>query len=156
MEDTFNIHVNKAEMDYAVQWDELSDKSKEYVISYGLKQSLNDSVASVKDDVTLAQGISGKRFDAILNGTIGTRQGVTRDPLSREIKAICAQRVAGFSKMDADHKNRLVDGIKLGRNEKTQAILTEAERRVETARTLEIDLTDEELVLEDDASDADA
>lgn len=154
MQDTFNTHVNKAEMDYMIEWDELSDKSKEYIISYGLKQSLNDSVASVKDDLTLAQGISGKRFDAIINGTIGTRQGTVRDPLSREIKAICAQRVAGFAKMDADHKNRLIDGIKLGRNEKTQAILTEAERRVETARTLEIDLTDEELVLQDSDTDS--
>ena len=154
MQDTLIIPVPKAGMDVTLNWKELPEISQEYLINYGARQSLNDAVASVKVDdpdcETLAQGFVGKRVDALTEGTIGTRQGGSTDPLTREIKSICAQRVKGWSKMLADQKNRVIDGIKLANNEKTQAIREEAERRVDAARTLTIDLNDDDFTLDAD------
>lgn len=65
------ITIAKLGRDTTIDWEALPQASKDYIIAYGLKQTLNDSIASVSG--AEAEGLLAKRVDKLLAGTMGIR-----------------------------------------------------------------------------------
>jgi hypothetical protein len=86
------IHVEKAAKDFVVDWDKVSDAGKAYVIAYGLKQSLNDSAASAKDESDAVKK-SDARFAGIMDGTVraGSGGGAPLSPMEKALREVVGQ-----------------------------------------------------------------
>lgn len=93
----FNISVAKAQASFMVRFAELPEASQDFIIAYGLKQLLNDSVASLKignegipDSAALEElatdTVNGK-IALLESGEIKTRNsgGAAMSPLEAEI-----------------------------------------------------------------------
>jgi len=81
------ISVSKAQQSYNIAWDSLPPASRDFIINYGLRQYLNDSVAGVKPDQTIeAQKAVNARMEALRLGTVGVRATVERNPIKAEAK----------------------------------------------------------------------
>ena len=81
---------------------ELNAAVAEYLIRYGIKQSLADSIASAKT-LAEAEGLYQKRRDAMLNNTIGVRESggskLPDDPIAAlAVKNAKAALLARFDK----------------------------------------------------------
>lgn len=102
--------------------DPTNQTALDYLIEYGLKQSLNDCIAAIKvtdADYTAdkTKAIVLKRLDAIMAGTVqraGTREA--SDPYAAEIKRLA---FATFKALpDQKRKSAMLAVIKAGLNEK--------------------------------------
>lgn len=113
---TQSIHVSKANQSFDIDFAALPEASQAFVINYGLRQLLNDSVASVSTKnfpeasaeelvETAVDTVTGK-IQALLDGTIGIRATTERDPLKVIMRQIAndmlsgALRAAGKKKKD--------------------------------------------------------
>lgn len=76
-----------------IAFDELPEKSKQYLVNYGLRQSLSDSFASAKDAAEF-EALLDKRVTSLLEGTVGMRGG-SGDPVTREAKRLAEIEVKG-------------------------------------------------------------
>ena len=82
------IQVKKAEQAYEFDFVNLPEAAKEFVIEYGLRQIMNDSVSSAKTQAE-AEGMAGKKYDALLSGTLrAVRSATPADPIGAEAQAI--------------------------------------------------------------------
>lgn len=63
---------------------ELPAAAVEYLISYGLRQSLQDSYASAKSDVEVAKGLFAKRLDKIMSGDFSRSERTKGQAMSQE------------------------------------------------------------------------
>lgn len=78
--------INIARINHAksVDFDQLPDSSQEFVIDYGLKQLLADSIVSgTTDDERHA--LLEKKFQKLLDGTLAIRTSSERDPFGKEL-----------------------------------------------------------------------
>ena len=66
-----NIFIKKLDKTLEIDFDTLPEATKSYVINYGLKQTLNDSIAGATK--AEAEGLLAARLDALLAGTCGQR-----------------------------------------------------------------------------------
>lgn len=69
----------------AVDWDALPESSQVYLIHYGLKQKLNDSIASLEKGHADIEAEIGDTIDRLLDGTIEIREssGTRGDPVRK-------------------------------------------------------------------------
>jgi hypothetical protein len=135
----------------------------EYLVGYGLKQSLQDSAAQPASaakaeggDVTAAiVGAMDKRFDAIIAGSVLVRGGAvaTRDPFESMVRRVTAEKLATFIQTPKGAKAKAT--LK-GASKETKslvskkffeanksAIESEAKRRLESVPVeVELDLSD--------------
>ncbi len=79
-----------------IDFDTLPEKSKRYLVAYGIRQSLSDAFASAKDGDEF-KAMLGKRVDSLLEGTVGMRGG-SGDPITREAKRLAEIEVKGALK----------------------------------------------------------
>ena len=104
MQETFEITVVKADKTLTVDWSKVAEAGKEYVIRYGLKQSLNDSCASAEDEADAVKK-SADRLAAILAGTVreGGGGGAALSPMETATRAIVVDylRSIGTKKAEA-------------------------------------------------------
>ena len=80
------VYIKKLNRTLEVDFDSLPKSSQLYIIAYGLKQSLNDSLASAIGTAEM-EGKLGKRLDAILEGTMGQRAESLSGPTALEREA---------------------------------------------------------------------
>lgn len=66
------IRIAKMDKEVELDFEALPDAAKSYIIAYGLKQSLNDSIASAKTKAEM-EALLDKRILAIMGGTVGIR-----------------------------------------------------------------------------------
>lgn len=76
-----------------IDFDQLPEASKRYLVAYGLRQSLSDSFASAKDAAEF-EAMLDKRVTSLLEGTVGMRGG-SGDPVAREAKRLAEIEVKG-------------------------------------------------------------
>lgn len=140
----------------------------EYLIRYGLKQSLSDSIASAKT-LAEAEGMYDKRRNAMLNNTIGVRESggikTADDPvLALAVKNAKAALMTRFEKVMPDAKrmsdyvkhDKIAPYFKLDKQDATKAVWVESavidwmdrtlagggkDFRAEAAETLAVDVT---------------
>lgn len=86
----YEITVAKAGQTYKVDFDKLPEASREYIIRYGLRQSLNDSVAGAEAKSDEAFKRAEARYQAILAGTIreGSGGGAALSPYERALRQV--------------------------------------------------------------------
>jgi hypothetical protein len=132
--------------DFTAQYDKLSKRMK-YLVDYGWKQSTADSFASAKNAAEF-EGKLNARIDKILSGEMVIRDGVTRttDPVEKEVNRILADRELAW------HRQRKAEGkpkaspelIETWYNQQVEKHgdedRAEAERRVEAANAMSVDL----------------
>ena len=147
------VRIGKTDKEYKINWDSLPDAGKNYLANYGATQSLNDAISSCAAKFKDAEGERGwndatadglilARIEAIVNGTIGMRQGGSRDPLAREINNVLTNQYgASWTKKDATDKRDKISQIKLAENPNHQAIVDQAQSQVDFKET-ETDISD--------------
>lgn len=104
----FNTAVN-------VDWDALPESAKQHIIEYGLRQNLNDRIASEDNDVKGMELIRA-RIKALMSGEFRSTGGRESDPVVTESKrlatvAIKKALVANGHKLKdhEDHMSGYVD-----------------------------------------------
>lgn len=92
---TINIRVARINRDVAVNWDDIPNASRDFVINYGLKQLFNDSIVSGKTDGE-RNGLLGKKLSKLMDGTLSVREGGTResDPIAKELTRLATLKTA--------------------------------------------------------------
>lgn len=65
----FAVQLKKAEATVTVDFDKMPQASKDHVVAYGIRQILNDAMASAKTKAE-AEGMWAKRLDNLMNGTL--------------------------------------------------------------------------------------
>lgn len=80
MKTEYTVHVNKAGTSYTIDFDALPVVSKEFLVDYGLKQKLNDTVndPKYKGDEEASQTEIERVIAALREGTITVRQSGPR------------------------------------------------------------------------------
>jgi hypothetical protein len=79
------INVNKIARSVEIDFDALPEASKAFVVNYGLKQLLNDSIVSGEDDGE-RNGLLDKKLDKLREGTLDIRESNREtNPLAREV-----------------------------------------------------------------------
>ncbi len=141
-----NVNLSKINESVEFNLDDVNEAGMAYLVEYGLKQSLNDSMAGAKTDAE-AVGAWQKRWDAICNGSVATRSG---DPLAKHIRAILSQKAKGWNKLDAKARNAMIQKVREAEDGKLLAILNMAETRLAEEQGLDdLDLGD----IEDDTDE---
>lgn len=87
----FKVEIAKSGKILEINWDEMPDNAKNYIIAYGLKQKLNDASASItKDEVPdnderLAQKVAMAEnvLESLMAGDITTRQSAAGQTLEQ-------------------------------------------------------------------------
>lgn len=149
---------------YACDPNKLPAESIAYLLQYGWAQSLQDSIAGrakkVKDECEAdtehpdrdaeaeidadLDGTLSKRADAIMSGTMGQRESVSRDPFETMcnrvatemlVKALRASKTT--VKRDSDKWKELHKQV---RDKYADSIETEAARRLESTDSIEIEI----------------
>ena len=122
MTNIINISVAKAQQSYAVDFENLPAASQVFVINYGLRQYINDSVAGIKPDDT--QGAC----EAVLNrlaqldsGTVGIRATVERNPVKAEAMKLAGDKVKTALRAKGIKVNDLAEGVFKANAEKVYA-----------------------------------
>ena len=88
------ITISKVNRKVDVDFDALPEKSKAFVINYGLKQLLNDSIVSGESDDE-RNGLLDKKLDKLLEGTLDIRESTREtDPLAKEITRLAEDQTA--------------------------------------------------------------
>lgn len=86
------INVSKAKRSFNVDWDLLPPEARRHIIEYGLRQNLNDRVASA-ESVGEAEGLVMKRIDALYANEFRTSGGRENDPVVTEAKRLAEVEV---------------------------------------------------------------
>lgn len=132
-------YVKKADRNYTVKLDEISDQGLNYLLEYGLKQSLSDSVADAKNhaiqnEMALDEAIEvlvEKRYRRIVEGSVGSG-GTSGDPVTKHIRQLLAKKVKGWKDLPRAARDEKVAKIRDGGgNDAAQEILAEAQRRAD-------------------------
>jgi len=87
----FKVEIAKSGKILEINWDEMPETAKNYIIAYGLKQKLNDASASItKDEVPdnderLAQKVAMAEnvLESLMAGDITTRQSAAGQTLEQ-------------------------------------------------------------------------
>lgn len=78
------VSIRKLNKSVEVDFATLPDESQQYIIAYGLKQTLNDAIASAESTAE-GEGLLAKRLDALRDGTMRLRKVAERkDALTQE------------------------------------------------------------------------
>jgi hypothetical protein len=140
LNDAVTVPLAKAETSVEVALAQLPENSLQHIFAYGLRQILNDAMASAKTAAE-AQGMAQKRLDNLLAGTLraaGTREG---DPVRREARKIATDLVTakvkakGFKPADVENFAELVN-----RAMDNEQVLAQAKLNVAAAKEIEIDI----------------
>lgn len=88
----YTIHVSKAQREFAIEFDKLPPASQQQIITYGLKQLLNDATASIKPGeagaVEAATKAAQDRLTRLEAGTYKTGTGRTGGKRNAEDQAV--------------------------------------------------------------------
>jgi len=152
------ITINKTQEVIDVKFSELPEVTQEFIVSYGLRQILNDCHSSVQkkdfeDNDEFIQAVTNKvesKLGALLSGDITTRKAGVRmptDPLQAMILTIARDEIKTAMKAKGltikaignEQYNTLVEGHKTGNLER---ITTEAQARINNVRQVEVDLSE--------------
>lgn len=88
------IKIAKINRSESIDFDALPQKSKDFVVNYGLKQLLNDSIVSGESDEE-RNGLLDKKLDKLLEGTLDIRESTREtDPLAKEITRLAEDQTA--------------------------------------------------------------
>lgn len=141
---TYTIRVARINRNEVVDFDALPAKSKDFVINYGLKQLLNDSIVSGETD-SERNGLLDKKLDKLFEGTLDVREGGTResDPLARAITRIATGKTAEhFRKLGIKTTQINADDWKviLGKFRVHPKIIALAEKEVAESADITIEL----------------
>lgn len=140
LNDNVTVALAKAETSVEVALAKMPENSLQHIFAYGLRQILNDAMASAKT-VPEAEGMAQKRLDNLLAGTLraaGTREG---DPVRREARKIATDlvtakvRAKGHKPADVENFAELVN--KAMENEQ---VIAQAKLNVAAAKEIEIDI----------------
>ena len=103
MQEKFVIAVVKADTTLTIEWSKLAEAGQEYVINYGLKQSLNDSCASAKDEAEAVK-MSAARLANIVAGTVreGGGGGAALSPMESATRSIVVDYLRGIGTKKAE------------------------------------------------------
>lgn len=154
-----NININKTGQSVEVSFDELPQTSQDFIVTYGLRQILNDCHSSLVrakfegTDEQFAEAVMDaveEKLGALLSGDITTRKAGARlpaDPLMAEAVKIAREEVKkalakkGFTikAVGKDKFNELVDGHIENDGER---IKKEAKKRLDNAQEVAIDLSE--------------
>lgn len=100
----YEITVAKAEKTFQVDFDKLPEASREYIIRYGLRQSLNDSVAGAEAKSDEALKRAQARYDGLLDGTIreGSGGGAALSPYERALRQVVVDYLKSIGTKSGD------------------------------------------------------
>jgi hypothetical protein len=139
---TLRAHITKLGRDFEIEVESLSLAARDYLLQYGLKQSLSDSIADKSLTSEEANALADKRLTAILDGKLSVRDGPGRetDPIKVEAKRLATIRVKAAvkktgAKVDEDTFAAYVAAL-AGKPE----TITEATKNVAKAKAVEVDL----------------
>ena len=132
-------HIGKQ----SVNTDTLPEESLRYLLTYGLKQSVNDARAAAKADAVLAGALMRKRLDAILAGTVNVRTSGPRDDeqarMERQVAydmIVAAAKRQGKAVPTGEALTKLRNEVLAKRGE---AIAAEATKRLTATKELDLD-----------------
>jgi len=91
-----NIAVAKAGTTYEFDIESLPAESIKYLIGYGLKQSMNDVVAAVKNDTVAAREKADTRRNQIVSGNVPGSRAPADPKLAKVREMARAVEEAGF------------------------------------------------------------
>jgi len=100
------VTLNKADRTVEIDTDKMDPKGLEYLVEYGLKQSLNDAASAVSADDPDCKAKAAEAADArlakILAGTIDSRTVTRLDPVFKEARQILTKALvkAGLKTKD--------------------------------------------------------
>lgn len=165
------VPINKLSKTVEVDFDSLPDNAKEYVITYGLKQVLNDSHSAyrmakpeeeaegtvfdnVEEFQEAVQEVIDAKVEALMDGSVTIRTGVSRapvDPVGKEAYRLAQGKVKDMLK-NAGYKLRDLPKGKLG--DMTQEHLDKnsehyrklAERNLSAVQEIDINLDLDEIM----------
>lgn len=140
---THVIRVARLDRNESIDFDALPEASKSFVIVYGLKQLLNDSIVSGESNEE-RNGLLDKKLDKLFEGTLSIRDGGTResDPLARAITRLATSKTADhFKKLGV--KTTQIDPAQwkevLGKFRAHPKIVALAEKEVAEAADISVD-----------------
>lgn len=131
----------------------VTQASVDYLLTYGLKQSLSDSYASAKDQAEFDAMLS-KRLKKIIEGTMSIREaGSPTDPFESTVIRFAKARLSAIAKkqgkklpkVDSDEYRNLLDKVRNGKA-KDELELKARKHLAELAEVAELD--DDELDLD--------
>lgn len=131
----------------------------DYLLAYGLKQSLSDSYASAKDQAEF-DAMLFKRLTKILEGTMGIREaGAPRDPFEAECIRLAKLRLAAIAKKQGKTLPKVASDaykamLETVRNGKARDKI-ESEARENLAAIDAIDVDEDEIDFDEVESDDD-
>lgn len=142
----FNITISKAKTTLAVDWDNMPQNAKDYIIQYGLKQKLNDCYATLvvgaDNPAELALGVATDMLANLMAGNITVRVAAAVASLEDKIrtrviranfKKFCGRTVAKERNQD---NASLIAEIAKSTGKSVEFITTKLEERV----TVEVEL----------------
>jgi CRISPR/Cas system CMR-associated protein Cmr5 small subunit len=96
------INIAKAAKSLSVDFAALPENSQQYIIEYGLRQTLNDATASLKKEDyaneaafnEAALGVAQKKLDGILSGELRQQAGRIGDPVEAEFMRLAVVAVS--------------------------------------------------------------
>lgn len=140
---THVIRVARLDRNESIDFDALPEASKSFVIAYGLKQLLNDSIVSGESNEE-RNGLLDKKLDKLFEGTLSIREGGTResDPLARAITRLATGKTADhFKKLGV--KSTQIDPAQwkevLGKFRAHPKIIALAEKEVAESEDISVD-----------------
>lgn len=87
----FNINISKAKNTLAVDWDNMPQNAKDYIIQYGLKQKLNDCYATVvigaENPADVAMEAAKAMLENLMAGNITLRTAAAVASLEDKVRA---------------------------------------------------------------------
>lgn len=135
-----DIRIARLNRNESIDFDALPNASKDFVIVYGLKQLLNDSIVSGESDDE-RNGLLDKKLDKLLEGTLSIRDGGTRetDPVAVELTKLATTKTRAEFKgtKKPDPAAWAASMVKWRANTKLQAM---AKRNAEELAEISIEL----------------
>lgn len=91
-QDDYTISLKKAETNVFVDFANMPEVSKAHILEYGLRQILNDAMASAKDKDE-AESFAMKRLGNLMTGTLRASPNREADPVKAEAVRIATGKI---------------------------------------------------------------
>ena len=150
------VYISKAQKSIEVSWEAMPENAKEFIISYGLRQKLNDAGSSATKkglgtDEAGAQAfaLAENVLASLMNGEVTVRSAASNQSLEERIfsrvlravfKQVCKRSIA---KEADDSDSALLEAIALETNKEVSAIQAAVQTRA--AAELLIEKTKQDL-----------
>lgn len=143
----FNINISKAKTALQVDWDNMPQNAKDYIIQYGLKQKLNDCYATVvigaDNPADVALSAASEMLANLMAGNITIRAAASVQSLEDKVrtriiranfKKYVGEKISTLAKQDNES---LIAAIAIKTGKPVDFITTKLEERVAVEVELE-------------------